>query len=309
MSLRQLLATILGICLLPILFSACNATSPVPTGTVAVVEITSTTVSTSEPTVTPVPPTATPVPLAAVVNGEGIRLDEYQAELAQFQASTTITGTKLATDTNTVVLNELVDQTLLAQAAAEDGYSVDDTLLQSRISALESQLGGAQALKDWQSAHGYTEDTFTLALKRSIGAAWMRDHIATAVPETADEVHVQQILLPTKAQADEVYASLQTGKDFQQAASKYDPLTNGDLGWFPRGYLNDPTIEDTAFSLQPGQYSQVIQTVVGYHILYLLERDPQHPLQPDARRVLQVTSVQDWLSERRKQSDIQILLP
>jgi parvulin-like peptidyl-prolyl isomerase len=236
-------------------------------------------------------------------------LDEFQAELAQFQASTTITGTKLATDTNTVVLNELVDQTLLAQAAAEDGYSVDDTLLQSRISVLESQLGGAQALKDWQLAHGYTEDTFTLALKRSIGAAWMRDHIATAVPETADEVHVQQILLPTKAQADEVYASLQTGKDFQQVASKYDPMTNGDLGWFPRGYLNDPTIEDAAFSLQPGQYSQVIQTAVGYHILYLLERDPQHPLQPDARRVLQVTSVQDWLSERRKQSDIQILLP
>jgi parvulin-like peptidyl-prolyl isomerase len=86
-------------------------------------------------------------------------------------------------------------------------------------------------------------------------------------------------------------------------------MTKGDLGWFPRGYLNDPTIEDTAFSLEPGQYSQVIQTAVGYHILYLLEKDPQHPLQSDARRVLQVKSIQDWLSERRKQSDIQILLP
>jgi peptidyl-prolyl cis-trans isomerase C len=244
-----------------------------------------------------------------VVNGEGIRLDEFQSEVARFQASSTITGTNLATDTNTVVLNELVDQTLLAQAAAEDGYIVDDTLLQSRIATLESQLGGAQALKDWQSAHGYTEDTFTLALKRSIGAAWMRDQIAAAVPETADEVHVLQILLPTKAQADEVYSSLQSGKDFQQVASTFDPLTNGDLGWFPRGYLNDPAIEDAAFSLQPDQYSQVIQTAVGFHILYLLERDPQHPLQPDARRVLQVKSVQEWLTERRKHSDIQVLLP
>ena len=309
MSLRQLLALITAICLLPILFSACNATSPVPTGTVAVVEVTSTKVSSPEPTSTPIPPTATPVPLAAVVNGEGIRLDEFQSEVARFQASATITGTILATDTNTVVLNELVDQTLLAQAAAENGYIVDDTMLQSRIAALESQLGGAQALKDWQSAHGYTEDTFSLALKRSIGAAWMRDHIAAAVPETADEVHVLQILLPTKAQADEVYSSLQSGKDFQQVATTFDPMTKGDLGWFPRGYLNDPAIEDAAFSLQPGQYSQVIQTAVGFHILYLLERDPQHPLQPDARRVLQVKSVQEWLSERRKQSDIQVLLP
>jgi peptidyl-prolyl cis-trans isomerase C len=309
MSLRQLFVFIVVFCFFPFVFSACNSTSPVPTGTGIVVEITPTSLSTPDPTSTPVPPTATPVPLAVVVNGERIRLDEFQAEVAQFQASSTITGTNLATDTNTVVLNELVDQTLLAQGAAETGFTVDDSLLHTRIVALESQLGGVQALKDWQSAHGYTEDIFTSALKRSIGAAWMRDHIASSVPQTADEVHVLQILLPTKAQADEVYASLQSGKDFQQVASTYDPMTKGDLGWFPRGYLNDPTIEDTAFSLEPGQYSQVIQTAVGYHILYLLEKDPQHPLQSDARRVLQVKSIQDWLSERRKQSDIQILLP
>jgi peptidyl-prolyl cis-trans isomerase C len=309
MSLRQLFVFIVVFCFFPFVFSACNSTSPVPTGTGIVVEITPTSLSTPDPTSTPVPPTATPVPLAVVVNGEGIRLDEFQAEVAQFQASSTITGTNLATDTNTVVLNELVDQTLLAQGAAETGFTVDDSLLHTRIVALESQLGGVQALKDWQSAHGYTEDIFTSALKRSIGAAWMRDHIASSVPQTADEVHVLQILLPTKAQADEVYASLQSGRDFQQVASTYDPMTKGDLGWFPRGYLNDPTIEDTAFSLEPGQYSQVIQTAVGYHILYLLEKDPQHPLQSDARRVLQVKSIQDWLSERRKQSDIQILLP
>jgi peptidyl-prolyl cis-trans isomerase C len=309
MSLRQLFVFIAAICFFSLFFSACNTTSPVPTETGTVVELTPTSLNTPDPTSTPIPPTATPVPLAAVVNGEGIRLDEFQAQVAQFQASSTITGTNLATDTNTVVLSEMVDQTLLAQGAAESGFTVDDTLLQTRISALESQLGGVQALKDWQSAHGYREDIFTLALKRSIAAAWMRDHIASSMPQTADEVHVLQILLPTKAQADEVYASLQSGKDFQQVASTYDPMTNGDLGWFPRGYLTDPAIEDAAFSLQPGQYSQVIQTAVGYHILYLLEKDPQHPLQPDARRVLQVKSIQDWLSERRKQSEIQVLLP
>jgi parvulin-like peptidyl-prolyl isomerase len=167
-----------------------------------------------------------------MVNGEGIRLDEFQIGVAQYQASSTITGTILASDTNTVVINELVDQTLLAQAAAEKGYTVDDTLLRSRIAALESQLGGAQALKDWQTEHGFTEDTFTLAMKRSVGAAWMRDQITAGVPSTADEVHVLQILLPTQADADEVYASLQSGKDFLQVASSYDPLTSGDLGWF-----------------------------------------------------------------------------
>jgi peptidyl-prolyl cis-trans isomerase C len=291
------------------MLSACKQSSPVPTGATTPLESTATAFNTPVPSSTPLPPTATPVPLAAVVNGEGIRLDEFQAELSRFQASSIITGTNLATDTNTLVLNELIDQTLLAQAAAENGYIVDDALLQSRITALEGQLGGVQALTDWQAQHGYTADLFKIALARSVGAAWMRDHIITSVPETADEVHVLQILLPTQAQADEVYSSLQSGKDFQNLAATYDPVTNGDLGWFPRGYLDQPAIEQAAFSLQAGQYSQVIKTAIGYHILYLLERDPEHPLQPDPLRVLQVKAVQDWLNERRKQSDIKVLLP
>jgi peptidyl-prolyl cis-trans isomerase C len=234
---------------------------------------------------------------------------EFQAEVTRLQASSTITGTILASDTNTIVLNELIDQTLLAQAATENGYSVDDTLLQSRISALEDQLGGTQALTNWQATHGYSGEDFVRALKRSIGAAWMRDQIIAAVPETADEVHVMQILVPTSAKADQVYASLQSGKDFLEVAATYDPVTKGDLGWFPRGYLSEPAIEKAAFALQPGQYSEVIQTDIGFHILYLVERDPEHTLQPDARRALQVRALQEWLSERRNQSEIHILLP
>jgi peptidyl-prolyl cis-trans isomerase C len=115
--------------------------------------------------------------------------------------------------------------------------------------------------------------------------------------------------VPTSAEADQVYASLQSGKNFLEVAATYDPETEGDLGWFPRGYLSESAIEEAAFALQPGQYSAVIQTDIGFHILYLVERDPEHTLQPDARRALQVRALQEWISERRNQSDIQILLP
>jgi peptidyl-prolyl cis-trans isomerase C len=309
MRLRRLQVILIGISLFPILLAACNKSSPVSTTTPAVGKSSETPLFTPEPSITPVPPTATPVPLVAVINGEGIPMAEFQAEITRLQASSTITGTILASDTNTIVLNELIDQTLLAQAATENGYSVDDTLLQSRINALENQLGGTQALEDWQAAHGYSSEDFLRALKRSVGAAWMRDQIIAAVPETADEVHVMQILVPTSAEADKVYASLQSGKDFLDVAATYDPVTKGDLGWFPRGYLSEPAIEEAAFALQPGQYSEVIQTDVGFHILYLVERDPEHTLQPDARRALQVRALQEWLSERRNHSEIQILLP
>ena len=306
---RRLVIFLMGACLFLLLLSACSKSSPVPSSTPTVLVTKITPADSPEPTQTPIPPTSTPLPLAIVVNGEGITLAEYQAEVARFQASSTISGTNIATDTETIVLNELIDQTVLAQAAAENGYIVDDTLLQARIDALVNQLGGAQALEAWLANHGYHEQDFRIALKRSIGAAWMRDQIIAAVPDTADEVHVMQILVPTKQEADQVYASLQSGKDFTEVASTYDPLTKGDLGWFPRGYLSDLIIEETAFGLQAGQYSGVIQTEVGFHILYLVEKDPEHPLLPDAKRAVQVKALQDWIDERRGQSEIQILLP
>jgi peptidyl-prolyl cis-trans isomerase C len=309
MSPRQQLVFLIGICLFTMLLTACNDSSPVFTSTPTVLETNKTPVNSPEPSVTPIPSTATPIPLAAIINGEVITLAEYQAEVARFQATSTITGTNIATDTMTIVLNELIDQTLLAQAAAENGYLVDDTQLQSRIDALNDQLGGTQALEGWKATHGYSEEDFRTALKRSISTAWMRDKIIAEVPVTADEVHVLQILVSTKVEADKVYASLQSGKDFLEVASTYNPMTRGDLGWFPRGYLSDPIIEEAAFGLQPGQYSGVIQTDIGFHILYLVERDPEHTLQPDARKVLQVKSIQGWISERRDQSEIQILLP
>ena len=81
------------------------------------------------------------------------------------------------------------------------------------------------------------------------------------------------------------------------------------MGWFPRGYLDQPALEEAAFALQPGQYSQVIETEIGYHILYLVERDTSHIIQPDARIALQRSALQEWINERRNQSEIQIFIP
>jgi peptidyl-prolyl cis-trans isomerase C len=309
MNLSKLLVFLLTICFFPIVLTACNQGSQTATSTSVGVINNKTPTVTPEPTITPVPPSATPEPLAIVVNGEGITLAEYNAEMARFEASTEITGTILAPDANTQVINELVEQTLLAQGAREKGFEVDDAALEARISVLQEQLGGPQALADWQTTHGYTGAAFNKALKRSVEAAWMRDTIMADVPETAEEVHVFQILVPTSAEAEEIYTSLQSGKDFMTLAATYEPLTKGDLGWFPRGYLDDPVIEEGAFALQPEQYSQVIHTEIGYHILYLMEKDPNHPLQSDARRALQEKAIQEWVSNYKEQSEIQILVP
>ena len=76
------------------------------------------------------------------------------------------------------------------------------------------------------------------------------------------------------------------------------------MGWFPRGYLSDPAVEAAAFALQPGEYSDVIQTQAGYDILFVADRQPDRPLSPDALLALQERAVQDWLAQKRNESTI-----
>jgi parvulin-like peptidyl-prolyl isomerase len=176
------------------------------------------------------------------------------------------------------------------------------------LDSLSTQLGGANKLTAWESSHGYTDTTFRIALKRSVEAAWMRDKIITAVPKTADQVHVQQILLYNANDAQTVLDQLQNGVDFGKLATQYDPTTNGELGWFPKGYLLEPKIEEAAFSLQVGQISGVIQTETGYQIIKVLERDAQHPLSPDAYLAMQNLALKDWITQQRAKAAV-ILAP
>jgi len=184
---------------------------------------------------------ATQQPLAAIADGWEISLAEYQAELAQYKAAQ---GTELAAEDEQRVLDELIDQALLAQAARQNGFSPDEALLDERTQRLVDQLGDRIALENWMQTYGYDEATFRRALARSVASAWMRDQIAASVPKTAEQVHARQILLYNAEQANEVLGLLKAGNDFGNLAVKYDPITRGDLGWFPRGYLLDQKLEE-----------------------------------------------------------------
>jgi peptidyl-prolyl cis-trans isomerase C len=256
---------------------------------------------------TPAPPTATPVPGIATVNGEIIPLADYQEELARYKSAQTALGKTVSDeDAAKIVLEDMIDQTLLAQGAQAAGLSITEADLQSRMDALAQSLGGADQLSAWQSAHGYSEESFRTSLRRAAEAAQMRDKIIADMPSTVEQVHARQILLYNADEANAVVTQLQGGATFDTLAATYDPITRGDLGWFPQGYLLEPAIEQAAFSLQAGQYSGVIQTQVGFHIIYVIERGPR-ALSPDALLAMQEKAVRDWLATIRAQAEIVLL--
>jgi len=265
--------------------------------------------STPTATSTPEPPTATPEPLALTVNGEGITLVEFDAEVARYIAAQTALGKTIDSPTATsAVIEDVVAQMLLAQAARADGFVFGENELQARINSLAVDVGGAENLSAWQTSQGYSDQTFRSALKRAVESAWMRDKIISSVPSTAEQVHIQQILLYNEATAQNFLTQLNGGADFDSLAFDADPITRGDLGWVPRGYLLEPAIEETAFGLTVGEFSDVIATDVGFHILRILARDPARPLSPDAYLSLQELALKQWVEEQRRQADV-VLAP
>ena len=255
---------------------------------------------------TPEEPTATPVPAAAVVNGERIPLELFQNELERYLAAREAMGNEVADESEAgeFILNDLVDQMLLAQAARDAGDIVSDDMVQERLDALAEETD----LAAWQVTWGYSDEDLFELLKLQVLAAHQRDRIIAAVPEEVEQVELRQVLAYTAEGADRAASLLNAGTPFEDVAREYDRRgTDGYLGWVPRGYLLIPAVEEAAFALDVGAYSEFIPSDVGYHIVMVLDRG-ERPLTRDARLALQRAALQDWISEQRENSQIEILV-
>ncbi len=94
-------------------------------------------------------------------------------------------------------------------------------------------------------------------------------HILFTVPSDASPEMKEKI----KAEAQSVLDKIKSGADFAEMAKQYskDPGSannGGDLGFFAKGEMV-PAFEESAFSLKPGDVSDVVESSFGYHIIKL----------------------------------------
>ncbi len=158
-------------------------------------------------------------------------------------------------------------------------------------------------------AHISRSDYIRLVVEPSLAREKINQQLTKDVGQSAEQVHATHILVDTKDLADALYLQLTTeGADFGQIAieQSIDSSTapnGGDLGWFTRGQMVD-AFEEVAFSTQPGQVSQPVQTEFGWHIIKVIEHDPNRAMTDE--QISQVTGAitNDWLTTRKSELKI-----
>ncbi|CAG0937416.1 Foldase protein PrsA 1 [Thermoflexales bacterium] len=265
------------------------------------------------------PATAVPQGPAAIVNGQEISLADYAREVEKRRAGLVQRGVNLNTpdgqaqleQEKQLVLDNMIDDLLVMQDAAQQGIAVSDAELDAELQKTVSGLGGQAKFEEQLRLAGQTVDEARSMLRLQMLYLKMRDRVVGNL-QTSEQVHARHILVDSAATAQALLTQIQAGADFVQMAqqSSLDTLTRsngGDMGWFARGILPAKEVEDAAFALQPLEISNVVQSAFGYHIVQVLERDPARKLEGELFVKVQQQAMENWLNGLRAQANVQRL--
>ena len=250
-------------------------------------------------------------PVIAKGSGFQIKRSDLDQVVTSAKANAAAQGQQVPQGFDASILNQLITIQMLLQratdadrAAGQTEADAQYTNMLTRFSspeAFERQLKMAGITPDELRAKAAQEATAKITLKRLLNISVTPEEIRECYTnheanfEEPEKVHVEHILLMTidpatrtplttntvaakRKQIDDLLKQIKGGADFATLARQYseDPgskANGGELPKFGRGDMV-PEFEAAAFALSPGQVSDVVTTMYGFHIIKLLDKSP-----------------------------------
>ncbi len=241
--------------------------------------------------------------IVATIDGEPVTL----FELDQFreQQKTRPGAESDGTGDPHALLDELILEKIMQKQVQSQGLTATEAQIDSYIKSIRERNNlSDEQLREALTQQGLTWEQYRAQVKADIERANLINREIRAKVNVSPEeieryykahldeygkpasVHVRLIslLVPAeataeqkaelKAKAEKIRADAAGGKDFAELAKQYSQgpgaADGGDIGELARGQMQKD-FEDAAFSLKPGQVSNVIETDSGYHILKVEE--------------------------------------
>jgi peptidyl-prolyl cis-trans isomerase SurA len=273
---------------------------------------------------------------------------KLQTEFYLTQTGQKINFAKELDQLRKTLLEQMInDRILLIQAQKDTLLKVNDKeidqSLESQLSKIKSQFPNEEAFQRELKAEGLTETELRRTYRGQIQEQLLRDKLISSrlskvnissrevkefydifkdsLPEQPESAKLSQIFFkiePSQGTIDSlknltqmILEKAKAGEDFSELAKKYsEDLSSkegGDLGFLKKGEIL-PEFEEKAFSLNPGEISEVVQTNLGFHIIKLDEKKDEQihvhhiliKIQPSPADSARVLSLADSLYQRIK---------
>lgn len=260
------------------------------------------------PLITPLP-SPTPIPervAAATQTAEALATEESIAlgtPVVPLQATpivgTPVSATPVSATPPAALAPENAATPLASAQATPDPVTARDNA-EAQFSAFQEDV--------FDQGHLSMNDFVQLYIVPQVVRTRVDHELTSAVPQRADQVRAEHILVGTEELANQLYEQATGGADFEQLARTNSTdtatsATGGQLGWFTQQELAPPLAE-AAFSLQPGEISQPVQTEFGWHIIKTLEREDDRPLTAAQYQLAKDKAIEAWLQQQRDQASI-----
>ena len=189
------------------------------------------------------------------------------------------------------VVDSLVQQEILNQAAAKWNITVTDAEVKDWVTQVETDNGGAKKVDALLKQYGMTRADLNQVGKETLLDQKVYQRVTKGIKITdaqaqayydknksqyvkAETRNMRHVLVKTKAEAEKVRALLvadPSTANWKKVAKQYsiDPGSKGnggDLGAVTPGIMF-PAFEKVAFKLKVDQISQPVKTQVGWHVI------------------------------------------
>jgi peptidyl-prolyl cis-trans isomerase C len=144
---------------------------------------------------------------------------------------------------------------------------------------IESQRPGKVEVTEEDAKKYYSENQKEFETPEQVRASHIliapQPALSKVEGTTAADVDPNEAKAQAKTKAQSLLEQIKGGADFAELAKIHSSCSSstkgGDLDFFGRGDMVEP-FEKAAFSLEPGQISDVVETRFGYHIIKVTDR-------------------------------------